>query len=463
MPATPEPNLAAGQWSLRFDGGTLVLDGADPEDLPEGFVWDARIGRARAPGSCWRSLYEAAAGQAFEDRARGWTRLDSLRHLTSRPARRYQDEAVDAWRKAGRRGVVVLPTGSGKTYVAERCIADTRRSTLVVVPTIDLLSQWYALLHAAFGVPVGILGGGHHEIEELTVTTYDSAAIHMDRLGARFGLVVFDEVHHLPAPGYLRASQAMLAPMRLGLTATLERLDQRHDLLDDAVGPVVYRQEIPDLAGDYLAPYDVEVLNVSLSDAERLRYDQLRGQFRSFVDHNRIRLGGPDGWQLFLSVACRSKDGRAAIRAWRDSREIMWSNERKLELVQEIVTAEWGRPTLIFTNDNATALRISKLVLAPCITHRTELKERRAYIEAFATGELKVLVTSRVLNEGVDLPAAEVAIIVSGTSTVRESVQRLGRILRPGPNKQATLYELVAENTTEVQSSERRRSHDAYR
>jgi len=101
--------------------------------------------------------------------------------------------------------------------------------------------------------------------------------------------------------------------------------------------------------------------------------------------------------------------------------------------------------------------------LCPCITHRTETKERRAYLDGFAKGEFRVLATSRVLNEGVDLPGAEVAIIVSGTSTVRESVQRLGRILRQKPGKQAVLYELVAEGTTESYSSERRRDHDAYR
>jgi superfamily II DNA or RNA helicase len=127
------------------------------------------------------------------------------------------------------------------------------------------------------------------------------------------------------------------------------------------------------------------------------------------------------------------------------------------------VADEWGRRTIIFTNDNDTAWRISQRLLAPCITHHTDTKERRAWLDAFGAGEIHVLVTSRVLNEGVDLPSAEVAIVVSGTGTVRESVQRLGRILRPGPDKQAVLYELVTEGTTETRTSERRREHDAYR
>ena len=128
-----------------------------------------------------------------------------------------------------------------------------------------------------------------------------------------------------------------------------------------------------------------------------------------------------------------------------------------------LVADEWGRPTIIFTNDNPTALRISKLLLCPCITHRTETKERRTDLDGFAKGEFTVIVTSRVLNEGVDLPGAEVAIIVSGTATVRESVQRLGRILRKKEGKQAVLYELIAEGTNESFTSERRRDHDAYR
>jgi superfamily II DNA or RNA helicase len=84
-------------------------------------------------------------------------------------------------------------------------------------------------------------------------------------------------------------------------------------------------------------------------------------------------------------------------------------------------------------------------------------------LESFASGALPVLVTSRVLNEGVDLPSAEIAVVLSGTGTVREHVQRLGRILRPSPGKKAVLYELVAEDTAEEYTSKRRRRHDAYK
>lgn len=454
----PEPPK---DWTLRYDGGTLVLDGPGPDEVPEGFAWDPRIRRCRAPAIAYAKFVEAHR-ERTEDRARAYEKLD-VRHLGTRTARHYQDEAVAAWKAARWRGVVVLPTGAGKSYVAERVIAEARRSTLVVVPTLDLLSQWYGGLRAAFGCDIGLLGGGSHDLRPITVTTYDSAALYMERYGDRFGLLVFDEVHHLPAPMYARAAEGSIAPLRLGLTATLERPDGSHQWLDTLVGPVCYRKEITDLAGEFLAEYRTEVVTVALSAEEQKRYDELRARYRNFVDMNRIRMGSPDGWRQFLMLSARSKEGRASFRAFLDAKRIAHGTERKLELVEAIVADEWGRRTIVFTNDNDTAWKISRRLLAPCITHHTDTKERRMWLDAFGAGDISVLVTSRVLNEGVDLPSAEVAIVVSGTGTVRESVQRLGRILRPAANKQAVLYELVTEGTSETKTSERRREHDAYR
>jgi superfamily II DNA or RNA helicase len=457
--------IPAVPWSVRFEGGTLVLDGVDADSLPPGFAWDARIGRARASALAYRGLLEEArdAGIEVEDRARAYAELPELLHRAGRQPRTYQAEAIAAWTAARWRGVVVLPTGAGKSFVAEKCIAAARRSALVVVPTLDLVAQWYGNLRAAFGVDVGVIGGGRHEVEGLTVITYDSFSIHAHHLGSRFGMLVFDEVHHLPAPAYAAAASAFLAPLRLGLTATLERPDGRHDDLDALVGPVVYSRAIPELSGEFLAPYETEVIHVALGPEEQAEYTRLRGRYRSFVESRGIRVSAPGGWDRFIMESSRSKEGRAAFAAFNEARRIAHGTDRKLDVVRALVAQEWGRRTIIFTNDNDTALRISRMLLAPCITHRTDAKERRRYLDAFGSGVLNVLVTSRVLNEGVDIPAAEVAIVVSGTSTVREAVQRLGRILRPGAGKQAILYELVAEGTTEMQASERRREHDAYR
>src|SRR5262249_45380802 len=151
-------------------------------------------------------------------------------------------------------------------------------------PTIDLLNQWYAELVLAFGEPVGLLGGGYSELQPLTVTTYDSAYIHLERWGNRYGLLVFDECHHLPGPTYAMSAIGSIAPFRLGLTATPGRADGQEVLLGELIGPTVYRREIRQLAGDFLAEYRVERLTVNLAPAEQERYLRAREHFRGFVD-----------------------------------------------------------------------------------------------------------------------------------------------------------------------------------
>src|SRR5262249_37062017 len=167
----------------------------------------------------------------------------------------HQTESVAAWWRNGKsgRGVVVLPTGTGKTFVAILAIAQVGRPTLVVTPTIDLMYQWYSELRIAFDVEVGLMGGGEYDIQPLTVTTYDSAHIHLERWGNKFGLVVFDECHHLPGPVYTNAALGSIAPYRLGLTATPERTDGQEVMLTTLIGPIVYRREIKQLAADFLA------------------------------------------------------------------------------------------------------------------------------------------------------------------------------------------------------------------
>ena len=114
-----------------------------------------------------------------------------------------------------------VPTGSGKTLVGIKAIAQLNTPTLVVAPTLDLVAQWRTRLKKEFKIEVGVLGGGEWEIKALTVSTYDSAYIHADKLGNRFGLIIFDEVHHLPATGYRNIAEMFASPFRTGLTAPL--------------------------------------------------------------------------------------------------------------------------------------------------------------------------------------------------------------------------------------------------
>jgi superfamily II DNA or RNA helicase len=370
---------------------------------------------------------------------------------------------VLAWNKGGRRGCVVLPTGAGKSFVAELCMLLVQRSTLVVVPTIELLNQWYDRLSMAFGIEVGLVGGGTYDIRDVTITTYDSAYIHLERLGNRFGLVVFDEVHHLPGPSYSLAAEGSIAPFRLGLTATLERDDGAHATLDGLVGPLVYSRDVTELRGEYLAEYTIETVEVELEDDERERYEEARGVFRGFVADNRIALSGRNGWQQFLQVASRSRAGRRAFQAHRVQRRIALAPRAKLRVLEGILRQHHGDRVLVFTNDNDTVYRIARELLVPAITHQTGAKERKEILDRFREGRYRTIVTSRVLNEGVDVPSAGVGVVLSGTGTVREHVQRLGRILRRSGDKQAVLYEVVTAGTVEQGQSRRRRQHDAYR
>ena len=299
--------------NLKFRGGTLELRGLDREaSPPAGCIWDARTACFRAPASAYAAVRRALAraGHEVEDGARGYEELADGARVRREP-RPYQAEALAAWQEQQHRGVVVLPTGAGKTWVACLAIDDRRRSTLVVAPTLDLVRQWYDVLRTTFGIPVGIVGGGDYEIRKLTVSTYDSAYLHMEHLGNKFGLVVFDECHHLPGAAYALAARASVAPFRLGLTATPERADGRHarSRRADRSGrlPKRHRRPVRRGLGDYLAPYETVRLVVELGPEERRAHDEARAVYRDFVVRQGIRMSSPSGWST-------SSSGRAQRR-----------------------------------------------------------------------------------------------------------------------------------------------------
>jgi superfamily II DNA or RNA helicase len=450
---------------LAFASGTVELRDPPPDlPLPDAWRWDARTACFRAPAVAYAELVRVlhVAGVSYEDSARSYIKLEHglVAHREPRP---YQREALEAWRGAHGRGIVVLPTGAGKSHVAVMAIEDRRRSALVVAPTLDLVRQWYDLLKASFGVEVGVVGGGEHDPRPLTVTTYDSAYLHMEHLGARFGVIVFDECHHLPGASYGLAAELCLAPFRMGLTATLERVDGRQELLSGLIGPIVYRKDILELSGRWLAEYETVRVGVELSPDERREHDAERGVYLDFLRSMGIRVSSPSGWSEFIKLAARSSEGRRALKAYRRQRELAFAAPAKLAYVEHLLGRHRAERTLVFTQDNATAYEVSRRFLVPVITHQTKVKERSEILERFASGRYGAVVTSKVLNEGVDVPDASVAIVLSGSGSVREHVQRLGRILRPKDDKRAILYELVTAGTGETWTSERRRDHDAYR
>jgi superfamily II DNA or RNA helicase len=449
---------------LSFMAGTIEIRGLDQgtDQLPPSCRWDPRAGCHRAAAISYpdvvRALYTRKV--PYEDEARQYEEIPPAKVM--RELRPYQIEAVDAWVRTRARGLVVLPTGAGKTVTAMACINAKRRSTLVIAPTLDLVRQWYDQLRTTFGGTIGVIGGGEYDVQPITVSTYDSAHLYMENLGNRFGLLVFDEAHHLPGPSYALAARLAIAPFRLGLTATPERTDGRESDLAELIGPEVYRRDIVELAGDYLASYQTERLVVNLSPAELALYQEERTIYRNFLDEQGIRIASQTGWTDFIMRAARSKEGRRAMAAYRRQRELALAPTAKLDVVGDLLHRHRQDRVILFTQNNSTAYEVSRRFLVPTITHQTKIKERSETLARFADGTFNAVVTSKVLNEGVDVPDANVAVVISGSGTVREHVQRLGRILRQKQGKRAILYELVSGDTVETYTSDRRREHSAY-
>lgn len=448
--------------TLTFDRGTLIL-----HPPPRGkawtdyAVWDDRVEKFRIPAIKYRPLVEAlqAEDTYFIDEAKGFCSLELLSSLEMEPYP-HQSEALTAWKLAGRQGVVVLPTAAGKTYLAQMAMEATPRSTLIVVPTLDLMHQWYAHLVSAFpDAEVGLLGGGSRDKTAILVATYDSAAIHAESLGNQYGLLIFDECHHLPTDFNRVIAEYAIAPYRLGLSATPERSDGKHTDLNILIGPEIYRKRAEDLAGKALAEHEIVQIKVKLSQHEREKYNDLIQIRNDFLQQAKISLGSIQGWQKFVQMSARSQAGRRAMLAHRQAKEIAVGTDGKLRILANLLAKHYPERVLIFTADNATVYRISQEFLIPAITHQTPVKERHEILTRFREGEYKTVVASHVLNEGVDVPAASVAIILSGTGSAREYIQRLGRVLRKGQDnhKQAILYEVVAQDTAEEGTSARRR------
>ncbi len=451
--------------TLAFQNGTLLLDGPATElaCVSQWALYDERVGQWRARACDYVHIVTAlhVAGTKYTDRARAYHSVSVSLHEEHSP-RDYQLEALAAWERTHRRGVVVLPTGTGKSLVARMAIDTAKRPTLIVVPTIDLLQQWASQLERAFQCTVGMLGGGMREVRELTVSTYDSAVLMMEFIGNRFGLLIVDECHHLPGAVNRQLAILCIAPFRLGLTATPERDDQGEEILHALLGPLCFRRHIDEMAERVLSPYRTLQLELSLEPDEELEYRRNRAIYVDFVRAQRISFASRQGWQRFLTLCAREPGGKEVFDAYLAQKRIARRSRAKFRMIRQLIRRHMGERMIIFTADNETAYEIGRQFLLPVLTHQTKVSERKAFLDAFRGGEYPILVTSKVLNEGVDVPEASVGIIVSGSGSIREHVQRLGRILRPVAAKQAVLYELISRGTSETYTSNRRRQHRAY-
>ncbi len=337
--------------------------------------------------------------------------------------RPYQQQAVNGFWDGGS-GVVVLPCGAGKTLVGAGAMAAASATTLILVTNTVSARQWKDELLRRTSLTeaeIGEYSGQRKEIRPVTIATYQvlttkrkGVYTHLDLLDARdWGLIVYDEVHLLPAPIF-RMTADLQARRRLGLTATLVREDGREGDVFSLIGPKRYDAPWKDIeAQGYIAPADCVEVRVSLPDGERMAY------------------------------AMSEPEERYRLASCTDAKD---------RVVSQLVERHRGEPTLVIGQYLDQLEGLAERLDAPIITGETSVPVRQKLYQAFRVGEIQLLVVSKVANFSIDLPEASVAIQVSGTFGSRqEEAQRLGRVLRPkGDGRTAHFYTVVARDTVDA-------------
>jgi superfamily II DNA or RNA helicase len=438
--------------SLWYQGGTLVLDDVEQTtEVHRTFQWIKANWRCEAYH--YAGVLPWLREQGIRDTVPRWQHLNLALH-DDRIPHDYQLEALDAWDAAGRRGSIVLPTGAGKTFVAIQVIHRVDRSAVIVAPTIDLLHQWYARLANAFEIEIGVYYGGEKNVQPVTVTTYHSAGDLVADLGNHFKLIIFDEVHHLPAPSWGETALMAPSPCRLGLTATYPGEWEQQDgrwRVDELIGPIVYRRHIDDLTGERLAEYRTERVRVELTPAERVLYDADYAIYSGFFRSRQLRKTHGADWYLeLMRLSAFDAEARRALLAKQRITRLLAGCEGKRKALAKLLREYDVERVLVFTETNAVAYAIARDHLLPALTHETKAAERKHILEGFQAGEYRAIVTSKVLNEGVDVPEAKVAVILGGSGKdTRAYIQRLGRVLRKRGNRQAALFDVIVRDTVD--------------
>jgi superfamily II DNA or RNA helicase len=398
-------------------------------------------------------------------------------HLDALELRPWQAEALAAWSESCR-GVVEAVTGTGKTRLAMaaiRVVVDGGGRALVLVPTLELQDQWARELRTQVpGVRVGRLGGGHdddlfsHDV--VIATPHSAASVPIDLPPGATGLLVADEAHRYGAPTWGAALQEAFA-LRLALTATYERGD---DGLEEVLGPyfgeVVTRYGYARAVADgTVAPFRIALAGVRLDPAEREAYDRADARVRALHRELVGGLGMPsEPRALFAAVAAVVADADAtgrdgpqtrAAREYlvrvRERRDVAATATGKLRVCEAIAPALVGRRTLVFTDTVEQAEDVGRVLARAGLATETlhgglGTDRRRIRLAVFRRGDLDVVVAPRVLDEGVDVPDADVAIVLAAFRSRRQTVQRLGRVLRTKPGgREARLVLAHARDTRE--------------
>jgi superfamily II DNA or RNA helicase len=371
--------------------------------------------------------------------------------------RDYQEEALRKWLDNEGLGIIALPTGSGKTIIGIAAIASLNVRTLIITYTREQMFQWRESLYKYTTIEpghVGVIYSGEKKLGPITITTYQSGYRNIKQLSPLFDMLLVDEVHHLPADKFRYIALHSIARYRMGLSATVVREDGRHEELFPLLGGIVYHRSAAELAQKgYLARHRIITVKVKLTGDERTEYEGLRNLYRS--------LAGYRPFKEVLDAALKGDaNARKALKIHSRMKQIMANSKSKIEKAVEIARKEYekGNKIIIFTQYVNQAEEIAKKLNAYLLTGEVPTDKRKRTLEAFRNAERGILVVTTVGDEGLDIPDANIGIIVSGTGSRRQFIQRLGRILRPkGRDIEAKLYEIVLSNTTEEYLARKRK------
>lgn len=364
--------------------------------------------------------------------------------LSTEP-RAWQSAALGAWQRGARRGVASVVTGGGKTMFAFLCMREAASSlsahhVVIVVPTLALLDQWYVALVDDLGVPSSDIGlysgeGIASQPGRVNLMVLNTARHWAPELsGQRPTLLIVDECHRAASPENAKALAGRHVAT-LGLSATPERdYDNLFaEVIVPALGPVICEYGYNEARRDsVIAPFKLVNVEAFFTPAEQEQFDQLTRRLASLVRRHR-----------------QGEDVEERLqRLFRERASVSAGAASRIPIGVRLVETEPGQRVLVFHEQIRAADELVRLVdsrMRRVAAYHSGLSPglRRDNLRMFRRGQLDVLVTCRAIDEGINVPEANVAIIVSSTSSTRQRIQRLGRVLRPALGKElATIYTL---------------------
>ena len=338
-----------GKIDISFKGTDLLIRNIPLESashlLPNiNFIQDSHAKGIRCSPIDFLKIYEKITENHIPIKLRFSTdySLPCTLHPTFQ-LRDYQKKAMQAWQHASNRGMIILPTGAGKSHIGLFTITLIQKRTLIVVPTIELMEQWHQRICTSFKldsnkVPLkelfGRFGGNHKNIRPITITTYNSGYLYLKKFQNYFGLLIFDEVHHLAGKKFRKIAEGTIAQARMGLTATLQESDDLYSILSKIVGPIVYQESKEVLT---------ESGNLAKFEHRKVRVKLLPEIYKNYLDEQMIyktylkKFGfQSNAFQQMIFRANRDPGAKRAIIAYNRARKISFNAENKINAIQNL-------------------------------------------------------------------------------------------------------------------------------